>query len=147
MPITIAKDAGAGAGSDTTYTINNFQNLIIEGDNPGDAIADVVGDEEAAILLKFIGPTMKISFDYTLDGNNSNTAGSLTALTELAYIYDTFLSQGTAQILDEYTLTVNFSGAGTFVRVGVITKATATMAEMKPLTFSGHIEFLVGDVN
>ena len=61
MPINIYKNNGA-----SILTINNFTNLMIDGNTPTDAWGDISDAETKAILLKSTGPTMQISFEYTL---------------------------------------------------------------------------------
>jgi len=151
MPITIAKDAGAGAGSDSTLTIRNFENLVADASTPADVIGDLVDTESAAILIKFLGATLVIDFDYTImeeatDVVSGSGSGVTTAPGQFKYLYDTLMSKGASAILDTYTLTLDFGGGVTFVRTGVITKITCTMTGQEPLTFKGHITFQVGTV-
>jgi len=151
MPMTVFKDAGAGAGSDTTLTIRNFQNLTIDGNTPADVFNDIAGDEDDAILLKMQGASMTIGFDWVLMEETtsvvSGAGGSVTtAVGQQKYLYDTFMSKGVSQILDTYTLTIDYGGAVTFVRTGVVVKITCTMAGDEPVTFNGHMDFHVGTV-
>lgn len=152
MPITIAKDAGAGAGSDTTLEIRNFGNLAIKNTTPVDTIGDLTNDAEDAVLIKSLGPMTMISFEYSIVQETSSvvTAGIGGSVTtpagQIQYLMDTLLSQGSSQIIDTYTLTLDFGGGVTIVRTGVITQIDCTMTSQEPITFTGHIDFQVGTV-
>jgi len=146
LPITINKNSSA-----TVLTINNFSNLTIRGQNPADAIADVVGDEEDAILIKVLGPQMTISFEYdVVEEATSVVSGTgspvTSAVGQFLYLYNTLWSKGTDQITDTYTLTLDFGGGSTLERTGVITEIDCIMASDKPLTFKCTISFQVGAV-
>jgi hypothetical protein len=148
MPITIAKDAGAGAGSDTTYTIRNFQNLVISADTGMDQVGNVTATKLDAILLKIEGPRVSIDFDWVMLEEATTVSSSSTVKTpveQLDYVYNTLLSEGEAQIIDTYTLTIDFNGS-TWALTGVPVKIITTIAELTPLTFNGHITFVVGTV-
>lgn len=146
MPITINKNSSA-----TILTINNFANLVIDGNTPSDALGDIVGTETNAILIKAMGPSMQISFEYTLTTEAADVVSGTgspvtTAVGQMKYLYDTLMSTGTTSFSDTYTLTVDFGGGVTFARTGVITKITCQMASDQPLTFRGSITFQVGTV-
>jgi hypothetical protein len=61
LPITLNRNNGA-----TILTINNFNNLVIDGNSGSDLLPDLVGTEKDAILIRVLGPSMAISFEYTL---------------------------------------------------------------------------------
>ncbi len=151
MVITIAKDAGAGSGSDTTYTIRNFRNLSIDGATPAESFDDMTGDEQDTVIIKILGAKMTVDFDWTiLDESTSVVSGAggtvTTALQQQTYLYDTLMSQGTSAILDWYQLTLDYGGGNTWARFGVIAKLDLTMTSDAPLTFNGHISFVIGTV-
>ena len=109
MPINIYKNNGA-----SILTINNFTNLMIDGNTPTDAWGDISDAETKAILLKSTGPTMQISFEYTLVDEASTvvsgTGGTVTtARGQMKYLYDTLMSTGTTQFTDKYHIIVSFS--------------------------------------
>jgi hypothetical protein len=149
LPITIAKDAGAG--SDTTLTISNFSNLSIDSDSPSDVIGDISSDSQDAVLVKFLGPQTRISFDYVIMAESSSVVSGAgrsvtTAPGQMMYLHDTLFSTGAHQINDLYTITIDFGGGESYSATGIVFKVTTNMTGDQPLTFSGHIDFLVGTV-
>lgn len=144
--ITLNKNSSA-----TVLTINNFSNLVIDGSTPSDALGDITGDEENAVLIRATGPSMQIAFDYTLTAEASDVVSGTgspvtTAVGQMKYLYDTLMSTGSSSFTDTYTLTIDFGSGVTFVRTGVITKIVCQMAGDQPLTFRGSIQFQVGTV-
>lgn len=94
---------------------------------------------------------MTLGFDWTLMEEASSVVsgagGSVTtAVGQYKYLYDTFMSKGASQILDTYTLTLDYGGGVTFVRTGVVTKIVCTLTGDEPVTFKGHIDFTAGTV-
>ena len=109
MPIVINKRNGT-----TTLTINNFSNLMIDGNTPTDAWGDITDEETKAILMKSTGPTMQITFEYTLIDEASTvvsgTGGTVTTVRgQMKYLYDTLMSTGADQFTDDYDIIVQFS--------------------------------------
>ncbi|MEO9294499.1 MAG: hypothetical protein ABI347_02750 [Nitrososphaera sp.] len=107
MPITINKNNGTNI-----LTINNFSNVTIDAGGSSDALGDLGGDEKNAILIKSLGPTMQINFEYNLiDESSTVVTGSTvtTARAQLRYLYDTLMSTGANSYNDSYYLTLEFS--------------------------------------
>lgn len=146
MASTLNKNSSA-----TILTFNNFRNLIVKATTPADAIGDITADDDDAILIKVLGPQMTIEFDWTLMAEASSVVSGTgspvtTAVGQFLYLYNTLKSQGTDQITDTYTLTLDFGGGNTLVKTGVITELTTTMEETTPVTYTGHLAFLAGTV-
>jgi hypothetical protein len=102
-------------------------------------------------MIAMEGARMTVGFDWELVEETSSVVsgagGSVTtAVGQKQYLYDTFMSKGASQILDTYTLTLDYGGGVTFVRTGVPTKITCTMTSDQPVTFKAHIDFTVGSV-
>jgi hypothetical protein len=109
MPIILNKRDGS-----TVLTINNFSNISIDANTGSELFPDLAGSEKDAILVHFLGPTMTISFEYTLvdEGSTvvSGTGGTVTmARDQMAYLYNTLMSVGDAALTDEYTLSLEYS--------------------------------------
>ena len=78
----------------------------------------------------------------------SGAGGSVTtAVGQQKYILDTLISQGASQIIDEYTLTIDYGGGLTYAKTGVITKVDITMTGDEPVTFKARLDFGVGTVH
>jgi hypothetical protein len=109
MPITLNKNNGA-----TILTINNFNNLVIDGNSGSELLPDLVGTEKDAILLRVLGPSMTLSFEYTLVDEASSvvsgTGGTVTmARDQMAYLYSTLMPAGDDGLDDEFTLILEYS--------------------------------------
>ncbi len=109
MPIILNKRDGA-----TVLTMNNFSSLTIDANTGSELFADLAGSEKDAILVHFLGPTMTISFEYTLvDEGNTMVTGTGAPVTiardQMAYLYNTLMSIGEDALTDEYTLTLEYS--------------------------------------
>lgn len=109
MPITINKNNG-----ETALTINNFANLVIDGSTASDLIPDIGASENEAILIKALGASMVIGFDYTLVEEASTvvsgTGGTVTsARGQMKYLYDTLMSKGSSSFTDKYRIALEFS--------------------------------------
>ena len=151
MASTIYKDAGAGAGSDTTLTLNNFSGFHVEIDTPSESFADIGGDEEDAVLISMLGTTMKLSFGWSVVDEAANVVSGVgspvtTAIGQAKYLIDTLKSAGASAILDSYTVTLDFGGGVTIVRSGKLVKLTVDQASDEPITYKAHAEFLIGAV-
>jgi len=146
LGFSISKNSGA-----TVYTITHFSNINLEAENPAAAVSIPTDDDQAAVILKDLGPLTRIILDWIIIQEASSvvsgTGSPVTGAPEQAkYLLDTLRSQGVDQILDEYVLTITFSGGVTIVRTGHILKFACPMSSDTPLTFNAHLEFLVGDV-
>lgn len=146
MGFSLSKNSGA-----TVYTITHFSNMNFRGENPAEAISIPTGDDEDAVIIVDQGPISRISIDWIIMQEASSvvsgTGSPVTGTPEqLKYLFDTLRSQGPDQILDEYVLTITFSGGVTFVRTGRIVNFECPMSSDMPLTFNARLEFLVGTV-
>lgn len=135
MPITISKYTGQSHTWDSTFTCNNFVNLAIEGNTPAEVIGDVTDSDEKAILIKFLGPTTTINFDWILMDESSTvvtgTGGTVTtARDQLRYLYNVLMSTGTSQILDSVRIIIYFSSTA-------LDSGTATAGAASTLTDGG----------
>jgi hypothetical protein len=146
MPISISKNSGA-----SVYEIRNFENLHTGIAVPVIDISDITGDDQDGMLTVIEGPCSTIEFDWVvLDESSSVVTGTgspvTTAIAQHAYLTNTFMPNGANQILDSYTITLDFCGGSTFSRDGRLTDIDLVMTGNEPLTWKAHAKFIVGTV-
>lgn len=130
MPITLNKNDGA-----TILTINNFNNLIVDGNTGSELLPDLTATEKDAILLRVLGPSMTLSFEYTLVDEASSvvsgTGGTVTmARDQMAFMYSTLMPTGDDGLDDEFTLILEYSTTA-------LDSGTASAGGITTLTDSG----------
>jgi hypothetical protein len=130
LPLTLNKNDGA-----TILTINNFNNLIIDGNTGSELLPDLTATEKDAILLRVLGPSMTLSFEYTLIDEASSVVSGIggtvtTARDQLGYLYSTLMPTGDDGLDDEFTLILEYSTTA-------LDSGTASAGAASTLTDSG----------
>lgn len=147
--LCIHKRDGTNDDSITYYEARNFSSLSKRFASPAEAVGDIVGNEQDAILIKALGPTMQIGAEWTVltetstpiyDPNNSSTDVN----DVFNYLTDTLASTGTDQIKHEYTLTIYRGNDKSTIKDGAITTMDLVQTADQPLTYRASLGFQVG---
>lgn len=138
--------------SRTYYEAANFSLLSSRGQSGAEAIGDIGGNEENAILIKALGPTMNLSFEWIITDEDTTpvfgSGGPITSAIDIwKYLYDTMWSIDEKQITDEYTLTFYHGNDKSFIRPGTLTGIDVIQTSDQPLTYKATVTFLVGTVD
>lgn len=144
MGFSISKNGGA-----TVYTIAHFSNIAFEREDDAVVFGDPAGSDEDAIITVDTGPLLRIIIDWIIMQEASSVVSGMGspvtgAPEQVKYLLDTLSSNEENRFLDKYVVTITFSGGTTIVREGRLVKLTCPMSSDTPLTFNGHLEFLVG---
>jgi hypothetical protein len=114
-------------------------------------IPDLGSNEQAAILISELAPTMNIKIGWTImDETTSVVSGAggpvTTAIGQVDYLHGTLRPEGASQITDTYTVTLDYGGGSTFSRNGRLAAITTAIMSAEPLTFKAELQFTVGTV-